>query len=63
MDENEKLVCKKCGSANVHKRVWMYANSKEHAYDCSDGEDEDTWCEKCTAHNGIISEFEYNLKN
>lgn len=46
------IVCKECGSDDVELRVWLNLKTKETS-DCSDGDDEDTWCNKCEEHTGI----------
>jgi hypothetical protein len=45
-------VCYNCGSNHVERLHWVGANTNEVG--STTGEDEDTWCNKCEGHHGII---------
>jgi len=57
-----KLVCKVCGSDDMEIRMWVNLKTGETS-DCSDGESDDNWCNKCEDHTPIefkeVTEEEY----
>ena len=58
--KKDKLVCSKCGGKNVQIRAWIDANTNKYTGDAM-CEDEDTWCEDCEDHTGLVMKSEYNL--
>jgi hypothetical protein len=51
--------CVRCGSADVRIRAWIHPNENDRISGfCSDGEDGDSWCEKCEEHTGLKTEEE-----
>lgn len=53
------MVCQKCGSKSVDIKVWVDANTNEITGIASDGDSDDTWCNDCQDHTGLIIEDEY----
>lgn len=58
MEEEEILVCEKCGSKDVEYLAWVDANT--HEYKCSsDLDEEGNFCNKCREHVYLVTEKEY----
>lgn len=53
------MVCEECGSDKVETKAWVSINTDEIGDSCSDGEDDDNWCNSCETHSGIITKQEY----
>jgi len=49
---NKIEVCSSCGSNQVDRLHWVNANTNEVG--STTGEDQDTWCNNCEGHHGII---------
>lgn len=54
----EYLVCSVCGGKNVQIKAWIDPNVNE-TIDDSYFDDEDTWCDDCKNHTGLITESEF----
>jgi hypothetical protein len=57
--------CVQCGSPDVQIRAWIHPNESDRVSGfCSDGEDEDNWCNSCESHtelkteDGLLDEIE-----
>jgi len=48
--------CKECDGTDVDYRIWKNANTGVITGEYYD--DEDTWCNDCEEHNGIVYRFE-----
>lgn len=48
--------CPVCGSTNVQVKAWVDANTDKFCSDIDSSVDiEDTWCENCDDHNGLVT--------
>jgi hypothetical protein len=49
--------CVQCGSTDVQIRAWIHPNEDDRVSGfCSDGEDEDNWCNNCESHTELKTE-------
>ena len=49
------LICSHCGSTNVQNKAWVNANTNEFVSDCSDGNNDDFYCEDCRGNHNLTS--------
>jgi len=54
------LVCENCGSSRVQTKMWVNPNTHKVFDSCSDGDDEDNWCQNCCENGGLITQAQYN---
>lgn len=48
--------CSYCGSKDVATKMWVSINTQKIIDLCSDGEDDDNWCNNCQTHCRTITE-------
>lgn len=61
INNEEVLVCVKCGSTDIQEQAWVDANTK--AYIGFNGDErDDRWCEECKEHNRLCSMKEFSEK-
>ena len=54
--------CKECGGTNVEVKSWVNINTNE--VDVTNGiYDEDTWCQDCEDHTGIMLKEDWESQN
>jgi hypothetical protein len=59
-EENQILVCKKCGSQNVESSAWVAVNNNNRFCDYLGLEDVfNNWCCDCEEHVSLITLDEY----
>lgn len=52
----ETLYCPLCGGTNVQVKAWVDANTNKYRSDVNTPlENEDTWCEFCEEHTGLLT--------
>tara|TARA_R110000772_G_scaffold62137_5_gene139682 strand:- start:14536 stop:14763 length:228 start_codon:yes stop_codon:yes gene_type:complete len=50
-------VCQDCGSEDVEEKMWVNANTQDITGSCND--DENSYCNDCQEHVGLIPEDEF----
>ena len=66
VDESNRLVCADCGSEDVQVRAWVNPNLSVLSNDDLEfdpNESEDTWCNDCEEHSGIVLKSEYEKED
>lgn len=58
-DEEDLLVCEKCGGTNIQTKAWVDSNTLQYKDSTGDNYDDDNWCDDCEEHVNVCLKSEY----